>query len=135
MAKKQLSFAEKAKTKKTGKELTYVKLVRSVKSKSGDSWRFNEQILGMSKGENIDSALKRLDDQEKLIHAVMPQIKRENASEETVDKEVADPSAKSGEQEKEETTVDAKAETDVEPEAKPEESQEAETGKEVTDEK
>lgn len=135
MAKKQLSFAEKAKSKKAGKDFTYVKLIRSVKTKSGDSWRFNEQILGIGKGENIDSALKRLDERKKLTDAVMPQIKSENASEETVDKEVADQSANNGEQEKEESAADVKAETDAEPEAKSEGLQETEPSKEIKAEK
>lgn len=135
MAKKQLSFAEKAKSKKAGKDFTYVKLIRSVKTKSGDSWRFNEQILGIGKGENIDSALKRLDERKKLTDAVMPQIKSENASEETADKEVADQSANNGEQEKEESAADVKAETDAEPEAKSEGLQETEPSKEIKAEK
>lgn len=89
MAKKQLSFAEKAKSKKDGQELSYVKLVRSVKTKSGENWRFNEQILAMKKGENIDSALKRMSENEKLMQAKLPSIKKEAEIAEPAEKESA----------------------------------------------
>ena len=65
MAKKQQSFAEKA-SKQSKKELTYVKYVKSIPSEKKGFWRFNETTIALNKGENLDAALKRIDDDENL---------------------------------------------------------------------
>ena len=72
MAKKQKSFAEKASSKGEGKDLVYVKYVKSVKSEKEGFWRFNESMIAMEKGQNIDSALKELDDAANLTDIEMP---------------------------------------------------------------
>ena len=72
MAKKQKSFAEKASSKGEGKDLVYVKYVKSVKSEKEGFWRFNESMIAMEKGQNIDSALKELDDAANLTDVEMP---------------------------------------------------------------
>ncbi len=72
MAKKQKSFAEKASSRKAKKDLSYVKLVKSVKSDKEGHWRFKEKMIGLEKGENIDAALKRMEDQASLAHMEMP---------------------------------------------------------------
>ena len=71
MAKKQKSFAEKA-SSKGEKELVHVKYVKSVKSDKEGFWRFNESMIAMEKGQNLDSALKELEDAENLVDIVMP---------------------------------------------------------------
>ena len=66
MAKKQKSFADKA-AGNASSDSVYVKYVKSVQSKDTGRWRFNEQIVRMNKGENLDSALKRMDETANLI--------------------------------------------------------------------
>ena len=72
MAKKQKSFAEKASTKGGDKEMVHVKYVKSVKSDKEGFWRFNESMIAMEKGKNLDAALKELEDAENLVDIVMP---------------------------------------------------------------
>jgi len=66
MAKKQKSFADKAAGNSSG-DSVYVKYVKSVQSEDTGRWRFNEQMVRMNKGENLDSALKRMDETANLI--------------------------------------------------------------------
>ena len=65
MAKKPLSFAEKAAKKKNKTDIKYVKYVGSVRSEKTGQWRFNERMIGLQGGESLDAALKRID-KEKL---------------------------------------------------------------------
>ena len=66
MAKKQVSFADKAaKTKNV--DAVYVKYVKSVRSEKTGQWRFNEQMVKTKKGEQLDSALKQLEDAKTLV--------------------------------------------------------------------
>ncbi len=66
MAKKQKSFADKAAGNASG-ESVYVKYVKSVQSEETGRWRFNEQMIRMNKGEQLDAALKRMDEAANLI--------------------------------------------------------------------
>ena len=66
MAKKQKSFADKAAGNASG-ESVYVKYVKSVQSEETGRWRFNEQIVRMNKGEQLDAALKRMDEAANLV--------------------------------------------------------------------
>ena len=66
MVKKQKSFADKAAGKKKT-ESVHVKYVKSVKSEKTGRWRFNEQMLRLNKGEQMDAALKRMDEVANLI--------------------------------------------------------------------
>jgi len=54
---KQQSFAEKAAKKKKKNLSTYVKYIKSVKSEKTGYWRFNEQMIEVKVGENLDGAL------------------------------------------------------------------------------
>jgi len=66
MAKKQKSFADKAAGgKKT--DSVYAKYVKSVQSEKTGHWRFNEQMVRMDKGEQLEAALKRMDEVANLI--------------------------------------------------------------------
>ena len=88
---KQQSFADKA-TKKKKKDLsTYVKYIKSVKSEKTGYWRFNEQMIQIKEGENLDGALKRMDELNQVLDMEMPVV--ESAAEvEIVEKdEVNDP--------------------------------------------
>ena len=66
MAKKQKSFADKAAGSASG-ESVYVKYVKSVQSEDTGRWRFNEQMVRMNKGEQLDAALKRMDEAANLV--------------------------------------------------------------------
>ena len=66
MAKKQKSFADKAAGNASG-ESVYVKYVKSVQSEETGRWRFNEQMVRMNKGEQLDAALKRMDEAANLV--------------------------------------------------------------------
>ena len=88
---KQQSFADKA-TKKKKKDLsTYVKYIKSVKSEKTGYWRFNEQMIQVKEGENLDGALKRMDELNQVLDMEMPVV--ESAAEvEIVEKDgVNDP--------------------------------------------
>jgi len=81
MAKKQKSFAEKA-SSKSDKELVHVKYVKSVKSDKEGSWRFNESIISMEKGQDLDVALKELEDAANMVDIAMPGSEEEAAENE-----------------------------------------------------
>ena len=66
MAKKQKSFADKAAGNASG-DSVYVKYVKSIQSEETGRWRFNEQIVRMNKGEQLDAALKRMDEAANLV--------------------------------------------------------------------
>ena len=66
MAKKQKSFSDKASGNKET-DAVYVKYVKSVKSEKTGRWRFNEQMIRTKKGEQLDVALKRLDQVANLV--------------------------------------------------------------------
>ncbi len=76
MAKKQKSFAEKA-TKHGGKDLVHVKFVKSVPSDREGFWRFNESMISMEKGQNLDAALKQIEDDANLADIEMPAVEAE----------------------------------------------------------
>ena len=99
MAKKQKSFADKAAGSKE-KESVYVKYVKSVKSEKTGQWRFNEQMVRSKKGEELDVALKRMDevanlvdiDLSKFLIADTPEVSEEDVvvePNETVDEPIA----------------------------------------------
>ena len=103
MAKKQKSFAEKASSKGGDKEIVHVKYVKSVKSDKEGFWRFNESMIAMEKGKNLDAALKELEDAENLVDIVMPgtdeaigeeKVKEEPPAEEPKDEAPAEEEAK-----------------------------------------
>jgi hypothetical protein len=71
MAKKQKSFAEKA-SSTGGKDLVHVKFVKSVPSDREGFWRFNESMITMEKGQNLDAKLKEIEDEAKLVDIDMP---------------------------------------------------------------
>ena len=94
MAKKQKSFADKAAGNTSG-DSVYVKYVKSVQSEETGRWRFNEQMIQMNKGEQLDAALKRMDEVANLVDIDLSEF----AESEKVDTEV------SSEHQSEETVV------------------------------
>jgi len=83
MAKKQ-SFADKS--SKKGKSLgKFVKYVKSILSKKSGNWRFNEQIVNIKDGENLDSALKRINEETQALDIEMPADNVEAPAEEEAD--------------------------------------------------
>ena len=67
MAKKQKSFADKASRRGDSADAVMVKYVKSVKSEKTGFWRFNEQMIKLRGGENLDAALKRMDEAVNLV--------------------------------------------------------------------
>ena len=67
MAKKQKSFADKASGRDGKVDTVMVKYVKSVKSEKTGFWRFNEQMIKLQGGENLDAALKRMDEAVNLV--------------------------------------------------------------------
>ena len=92
MAKKQKSFADKASGNKN-KDSVFVKYVKSIQSEVTGGWRFNEQIIQMQKGEQLDSALKKIDEVANLVDIDLSEFSSK-------DEEVADQTIESSESEK-----------------------------------
>ena len=67
MAKKQKSFADKASGKGDDADAVMVKYVKSVKSEKTGFWRFNEQMIKLRGGEDLNAALKRMDEASNLV--------------------------------------------------------------------
>ena len=67
MAKKQKSFADKASGRGSDADTVMVKYVKSVKSEKTGFWRFNEQMVKLRDGEDLNAALKRLDEASNLV--------------------------------------------------------------------
>ena len=67
MAKKQKSFADKASGKGDDADSVMVKYVKSVKSEKTGFWRFNEQMVKLRGGEDLNAALKRMDEASNLV--------------------------------------------------------------------
>ncbi len=71
MAKKQ-SFGDKTAKGQAGKDWKYVKYVESVLSEKTGRYRFNERMIRLDGGENLDSALKRMNEFEHAQDIEMP---------------------------------------------------------------
>ena len=84
MAKKQKSFADKAAGNTSG-DSVYVKYVKSVQSEETGRWRFNEQMIRMNNGEQLDAALKRMDEVANLVDIDLSEF----AETEKVDTEIS----------------------------------------------
>ena len=80
MAKKQKSFADKASGNQNS-DSVFVKYVKSTQSEETGGWRFNEQIVQMQKGEQLDTALKRLDEVAKLVDIDLSQFSNSKENE------------------------------------------------------
>ena len=80
MAKKQKSFADKASSKGDDVDIVMVKYVKSVKSEKTGFWRFNEQMLKLRGGEDVNAALKRLDESSNLVDIDLSDFESQEAS-------------------------------------------------------
>ena len=135
MAKKQ-SFAEKAAKKKKKDLSTYVKYIKSVKSEKTGYWRFNEQMIQVKEGENLDGALERMDKVAHVLDIKMPVV--ESAADvDTVEQDeakktdgVAKPAAKEQLEEEPEPEMDDPATTEDDQESGATEGEEATIKKE-----
>ena len=79
---KGTSFADKSKGKKKINK-TFVKYVKSIKSEKTGHWRFNEQMVALKSGENLDGAIKRLEEESFALDLDLSNI--ETAVEETIE--------------------------------------------------
>jgi hypothetical protein len=116
MAKKQLSFAEKATKQRSQKEWKTVKFVKSERSDKTGSWRFNESFIRLATNENLDQALSRMEKEIKELTEEMTSIEDispivDNKSDEKVE-EVVEAKVEEIVEEKE-TDVDTKIDTAV----------------------
>ena len=75
MAKKQMSFAEKAASHKSKKDWKTVQYVKSERSEKTGSWRFNESFIQLAANENLDQALARMEQEVKALAEEMASIK------------------------------------------------------------
>ena len=82
MAKKQKSFADKASGRGTEENAVMVKYVKSIKSEKTGFWRFNEQMVKLRDGENLDAALKRMNEAENLVDIDLSNLDINNQSSE-----------------------------------------------------
>ncbi len=83
MAKKQMSFAEKAAKHKAHKDWKTIKYVKSERSQKTGNWRFNESYIQLAANENIDQALTRMEKEVKALMAEMATIDDSIVKEET----------------------------------------------------
>ena len=118
MAKKQKSFAEKA-SSKGGKDLVYVKYVKSVPSEKEGYWRFNESMVAMEKGSSLDAALKEMEDAANLVDIELPTAEESTEAPAKEEQEAAEAPAK------EESAEEAPAQEAAEAPAKEESAEEA----------
>ena len=79
---KGTSFADRSNKKKKINQ-TFVKYVKSIKSEKTGHWRFNEQMVGLKSGENLDGAIKRLEEESLALDLDLSNM--ETATEETVE--------------------------------------------------
>ena len=137
---KQQSFAEKAAKKKKKDLSTYVKYIKSVKSEKTGYWRFNEQMIEVKTGENLDGALKRMDEVAQVFNMEIPVIEAaadDNGQEESADvvaeesvTEVNEPAAAEKEEAEPEPETDDTATTEDDQESGATEGEEATVEKE-----
>ena len=75
MVKKTKSFSDKISGKGKEADIVHVKYVKSIRSEKTGYWRFNEKMIAMNDGEDLDTALKRMEETaEMMINAGMPDI-------------------------------------------------------------
>ena len=90
MAKKQKSFADKASGRSAEENAVMVKYVKSVKSEKTGFWRFNEQMVKLRDGENLDAALKRMNEAENLVDIDLSNFESKQNDSEEKDTETQD---------------------------------------------
>ena len=125
MVKKQKSFADKAAGSKEI-DAVYVKYVKSVRSEKTGQWRFNEQMVRTKKNEQLDVALKRMDEVANLSDIDLSEFEVAEAPVEEKVAEIADKTVDI-------PTVDAPVEESIEEPSAEQSSEEAE--EDTTDEK
>ena len=114
MAKKQMSFAEKAAKHKLHKDWKTVKYVKSERSQKTGSWRFNESFIQLATNENLDQALTRMEKEVKALAEEMATIES-SSTEKEQKKEIKSQDAEALDVE---ITEEKKTEEKVEPTAK-----------------
>ena len=118
MAKKQMSFAEKAAKHKSHKDWKTVKYVKSERSDKTGSWRFNENFIQLASNENLDQALSRMEQEVKDLAKEMVTIESTSAEKESKKEvkteEVATSEGIKAEKTKQEKEVDPVAKVDTE---------------------
>ena len=106
MAKKQMSFAEKAAKHKSNKDWKTVKYVKSERSSKTGNWRFNENYIQLATNENLDQALTRMEQEVKALAEEMASIEESSVK---VEEKVEVKTEESAE------TEETKTETKIDP--------------------
>ena len=110
MAKKQ-TFTSKL--SKQGSNFKYVKHIKSVVSEDTGHVKFLDNMVRLEENENLDQALKRMEEESKQVLSFGEII--EEASEEEQPKEEAPVEEASAEESKEEAPAEEPAEEEAEP--------------------
>ena len=121
MAKKQ-TFTSKL--SKQGSNFKYVKHIKSVVSEDTGHVKFLDNMVRLEENENLDQALKRMDEESKQVLSFGEII--EEASEEEQPKEEAPVEEASAEESKEEAPAEEPAEEEAEPASEDKSAEKAE---------
>ena len=116
MAKKQKSFADKASGRGGDTDVVMVKYVKSVKSEKTGFWRFNEQMIKLQGGENLDAALKRMDEAVNLVDIDLSKFESNQQASEAEESESQDVT-----ETKMENAIDEAVEAEDQPDSEDEE--------------
>lgn len=108
MAKKQMSFAEKAARHKGQHDWKTIKYVKSEQSEKTGSWRFNESFIQLAQNENLDQALVRMQKEIEEMAKEMASIEEASSESKVEEKE---PEVETKTEEKVEEVKAEKAET------------------------
>ena len=121
MAKKQ-TFTSKL--SKQGSNFKYVKHIKSVVSEDTGHVKFLDNMVRLEENENLDQALKRMEEESKQVLSFGEII--EEASEEEQPKEEAPVEEASAEESKEEAPAEEPAEEEAEPASEDKSAEKAE---------
>ena len=86
MAKKQMSFADKAARHGDQQDYKTVKYIKSEQTGKNDSWRFNESYVKLFGNENIDQAIARVNNEAKALAEEFADIHAEKEVKDTTEK-------------------------------------------------
>ena len=87
MVKKTKSFADKIGGKENEADSVHVKYVKSIRSEKTGHWRFNEKMIAMNDGEDLDTALNRMDETAEMMADVSMPDTAEEGVQTTADEE------------------------------------------------
>ena len=125
MAKKQ-TFTSKL--SKKGSDFKYVKHIKSVASEDTGHIKFLENMVRLEENENLDQALKRMEEESKQVLSFGETLEEAPVEEAPAEEESKDeaPAEEPAEEPKEEAPVEEKTAEEAEPATKDKSAEEAE---------